>query len=143
MPRSLPLLDSQNTFFWTGGADGRLRFLRCSACGYWLHPPGVICPKCLGRELVPQAVSGRATVKSYTVNYQSWTKVYSGTYVLVIAAFPEQNDLRMTSMLVGVEPEQVFIGQDIEVFFEKDEDVWMPLFRPIAQEGTGNSEGDG
>ena len=42
----LPLLDDENRFFWTSGADGRLRFLRCQACGYYLHPPLPRCPTC-------------------------------------------------------------------------------------------------
>ena len=42
--RILPKLDDGNRFFWTSGADGRLRFLRCQDCGYFIHPPQPICP---------------------------------------------------------------------------------------------------
>jgi uncharacterized OB-fold protein len=37
--RVQPALDDENRFFWTSGEDGRLRFLRCQTCGYYLHPP--------------------------------------------------------------------------------------------------------
>ena len=30
--RPLPMLTESNRFFWTSGADGKLRFLRCTAC---------------------------------------------------------------------------------------------------------------
>ena len=52
--RVLPALDDDNRFFWTSGADGRLRFARCQACGFWLHPPTPYCPSCDGREVAPK-----------------------------------------------------------------------------------------
>ena len=42
--RVLPGLDEPSAFFWTSGADGKLRFLRCAACSYLIHPPAPICP---------------------------------------------------------------------------------------------------
>ena len=50
-PRMFPALDDTNRGFWTGGADGILRLLRCRVCGYWIHPPRPVCPKCWRREL--------------------------------------------------------------------------------------------
>ena len=70
--RVLPALSDENRFFWTSGADGRLRFLRCGGCGYYLHPPSPRCPRCGGAELAPDPVSGRGTVHSFTVNHQPW-----------------------------------------------------------------------
>jgi uncharacterized OB-fold protein len=125
--RVLPLLDDQNRFFWTSGADGRLRFLRCQACGYYLHPPIPRCPECGSREVAPEAVSGRGEVHSVTVNHHPWD---GGTepYVIAIIAFPEQADLRMTSNVVGCPPEDVRIGMPVQVTFEPRDDVWFPLF---------------
>ena len=51
--RILPRITDANEFFWTSGADGHLRFLRCGSCGYWIHPPGPICPVCHSKALVP------------------------------------------------------------------------------------------
>ena len=70
--RLLPRVDQDNEFFWTSGADGRLRFLRCGHCRHYVHPPAPRCPDCLSEELVPEAVSGRGTVVSFTVNDQQW-----------------------------------------------------------------------
>ena len=66
-PRVLPVLDEVTGFFWTSGAAGRLRFLACSTCATLIHPPAPVCPACLGRAAAPVAVSGRATVHSFTV----------------------------------------------------------------------------
>ena len=52
--RVLPRVTTDNEHFWTGGSQGELRFLRCRACGYYIHPPGVLCPKCHSAQVVLQ-----------------------------------------------------------------------------------------
>lgn len=127
--RVQPALDEDNRFFWTSGADGRLRFLRCQACGYYLHPPLPRCPECGSRDVAPEAVSGRGEVYSYTVNHQSWD---GGTepYAIVIVTFPEQEGLRLTSNLVNCPLDDARIGLPVRVAFEQHGLVWFPLFEP-------------
>lgn len=127
--RVQPALDDTNRFFWTSGEDGRLRFLRCATCGYWLHPPGPRCPRCGSRELAPEAVSGRGEVWSYTVNHQSWDGS-PDPYAIVLVALPEQDGLRLTSNLVHCPVESVRIGMPVRVCFEQHDQVWFPLFEP-------------
>lgn len=126
--RLLPRLDADNTFFWTSGADGRLRFLRCRACRTFVHPPAPRCPSCLDGDLVPEAVSGRAVVESYTVNHQQW--IPGGEpYVVAWVSIVEQPDVRLTTNLVGMEPEDLRVGLEVEVVFEEHDGVHLPLFR--------------
>jgi len=128
--RVQPALDDENRFFWTSGRDGRLRFLRCQACGHYLHPPVPRCPACGARDVAPEPVSGRAEVFSYTVNHQPWD---GGTepYVIALVAFPEQDGLRLTTNVVGCPPEGVHIGMPVRVTFEQHGEVWFPLFEPV------------
>ena len=127
--RVQPVLDDGNRFFWTSGEDGRLRFLRCQACGHYLHPPVPRCPECGSRDVAPEAVSGCGEVFSFTVNYQSWD---GGTepYAIVLVTFPEQEGLRLTSNLVHCALDDVRIGLPVRVVFEKHDLVWFPLFEP-------------
>jgi uncharacterized OB-fold protein len=133
--RVLPVLDDENRSFWTSGADGRLRFLRCRGCGYFLHPPVPRCPRCGGRDVAPEPLAGRAEVLSFTVNHHAWD---GGTepYAIVIVGFPEQDDLRLTSNVVGCPPEDVHIGMAVEVAFEHHADVWVPVFVPAEDAGS-------
>ncbi|MGP0030973.1 MAG: Zn-ribbon domain-containing OB-fold protein [Acidimicrobiales bacterium] len=130
--RLLPRLDEDNTFFWTSGADGVLRILRCNACGLYVHPPGPICPRCLSRDLEPRPISGRGRVETFTVNHQQWIPG-SDPYIVAWVSIDEQPGLRLTANLVDVEPEDVGIGMDVEVTFEQSDDVYLPLFRPTAE----------
>lgn len=129
--RVQPALDDENRFFWTSGEDGVLRIARCTACGYWLHPPAPYCPQCGGRDVAPQAVSGRGTVWSFTVNHHSWD---GGTepYAIVLVELVEQRGLRLTSNLVGADPDDVTIGMEVQVHFEARDGIWYPLFTPTG-----------
>jgi len=135
--RLLPRLDEYNRAFWTGGEHGELRMLRCQDCRTWLHPPGPMCPTCHGKRIEAEALSGRATVHTFTVNHQLWIPGFDPPYVIAIVELPEQEGLRLTTDIVGCDPDEVHIGMAVEVFFEHHDDVWIPLFRPAAGESTG------
>ena len=128
--RLLPRLDDSNRHFWTGGEDGKLRLLRCQACGYWIHPPSPRCPQCLSKELDVEAVSGQATLHTFTVNHQAWYPGLDPPYVIAIVELPEQDGLRLTTGIVGCDPDAVEIGMPLQVTFENYEDVWLPFFEP-------------
>lgn len=128
---ALPELTDDNRFFWTSGADGRLRLLRCGACAGWVHPPGPICPACLGRDLAPQPVSGLATVEAVTVNHQAWTPDVAVPQAIARVVLDEHPGLRLTTRIVGCPPAEVAIGRRVRVRFEQHEDVWLPLFEPL------------
>ncbi len=131
VPRLLPSTHELSGFFWTGGADGKLRFWQCSSCAYLIHPPAPVCPKCFGRAAAPAEVSGRATLHSFTVNHQPWDGV-GDVYVIGVVAIDEQPDVRLTTNIVGIEPAYVRIGMPVEVVFEDHDPVFLPLFRPVA-----------
>jgi uncharacterized OB-fold protein len=125
----MPRLDADNRFFWTSGKDGQLRFLRCQACGYYIHPPVPICPECLDRDVAPEVVSGDATLWSYTVNHQPWAPGTEDPFVIGLVEMPEQVGLRLTTNIL-IEPEQVEIGIPLHVVFEDHDPVYVPLFKP-------------
>jgi uncharacterized OB-fold protein len=132
--RVLPAVTPENEHFWRGGAEGELRFLRCGDCSTWIHPPQPICPACLSRSVAPAAVSGRATVLTYTVNHQPWYPNLDPPYVVAIVALPEQDDLRLTTNLVNIAPADVTFDMAVRVVFEEYPDprgnVWLPFFEP-------------
>ena len=133
--RLLPRLSDDNSFFWTSGADGVLRFLRCEDCHFYIHPPGPVCPRCLSRNLAPHAVSGRGKVETFSLNVQQWIPG-SEPYVIAWVSLEEQPSVRLSTNLVDVEADDVRIGMEVAVEFEGVEDVFIPLFRPVAPQGA-------
>ncbi len=128
--RLLPRVDDTNEFFWTAGADGTLRFLRCRQCGYYIHPPSPICPIDLSRDLAPEPVSGRGTVHTFTVNHQAWIPGYDPPYVIALVELEEQEALRLMTNIVECSPDDVYVGMPVEVVFDEHDGVWLPLFKP-------------
>jgi uncharacterized OB-fold protein len=133
-PRILPQLNDLNRAFWTGGAAGELRIQRCTACRRWVHPPVAACPACAGR-LAPEAVSGRGTVFTYTVNHQRFRPEVPPPYVIAIVELAESPDLRIPTNLVGCVPEQVSCGMPVRVVFERHGELHVPLFEPAEEAG--------
>lgn len=129
--RILPALTPENEHFWQGGAEGELRFLHCSACDTFVHPPQPRCPECLGTDLAVRASSGRARLHTYTVNHQPWIPGFDPPYVVAIVTLVEQPDVRLTTNIVGCEEGALQIGMPLRVVFEaREEGVFLPLFEP-------------
>jgi acetyl-CoA acetyltransferase/uncharacterized OB-fold protein len=132
--RLLPELTPATEWFWKGGADGQLRIQGCTDCDTLVHPPAPICPSCRGRAWEPRAVSGRAVVAGYTINAHPWLPGFDPPYVVAVVALEEDPDVRLTTNIVGCEPDEVHIGQEVVVRFEQHEDVWLPLFEPTGED---------
>jgi uncharacterized OB-fold protein len=128
--RPYPELDEANRFFWTSGAEGVLRFLRCGSCRSWLHPPAPYCRACLSQDLAPEPVSGRATVEAYTVNHHPWHPSFPPPYAVAIVSMEEDPGVRLTTNIVGCPAEDVRVGLAVQVTFRQQGPAWLPLFEP-------------
>ena len=116
--------------FWSSGRDGVLRIAECQSCRRRIHPPLPICPTCRARDIELTPVSGRATVVAVSVNHHPWLPDFPPPYVVAIVALAEDDRARLTTNIVGCDPEGVTIGQQVRVVFEQHDDVWIPLFEP-------------
>ncbi|HWW44659.1 MAG TPA: OB-fold domain-containing protein, partial [Acidimicrobiia bacterium] len=130
--RPLPQLTPVNEWFWTSGADGRLRIQGCTDCKTLVHPPTPICPSCRSRSWAPTVVSGRGTVVAFTVNQHQWLPEFQPPYVIANVALAEDPTAHLTTNIVGCDPADVRIGQEVRVHFEQHENVWLPLFEPTG-----------
>jgi uncharacterized OB-fold protein len=130
--RPLPLITNENEFFWTSGADGTLRLQECKACESLIHPPAPVCRYCRSRDMGVRSVSGKATLAGFTVNHRFSPPGLQAPYVVAQVAVAEDPRVRLTTNIVECDPDRLELGQQVEVVFEQAEDVWLPLFRPVA-----------
>ncbi|WP_099038740.1 thiolase C-terminal domain-containing protein [Mycobacterium neglectum] len=137
MTRPLPELSAQNEFFWTAGGDGVLRIQECQDCEALIHPPQPVCRYCRSRNMGVRDVSGRATLSAFTVNHRFGFPDLPPPYVVAQVAVVEDPRVRLTTNIVECDPEELELGQVVEVTFDKIEDVWLPLFRPTIDKQTG------
>jgi uncharacterized protein len=126
--RPVPRLTEENRFFWTSGADGRLRFMRCNDCETFIHPPYAVCRHCLSENVSPQAVPGTGEIYSVTVNYQKWNPELEVPFVIARVAVDGAPGVLLTTNIVGCPAESVDIGDRVRVTFEQQGDIYYPLF---------------
>ena len=79
-------------------------------------------------ESVP--VSGRGTVFTYTVNHQAYNPAVQPPYVIAIVQLEEQEDLRIATNIVNCDPQDVTIGMAVQVRFEQQGGLFVPVFAP-------------
>ena len=132
--RPLPPVTDETEFFWTSGADGTLRLQECTHCSALIHPPQPVCRYCRSHEMSVREVSGRATLSSFTVNHRFSLPGLPAPYVVAQVAIVEDPRVRLTTNIVDCDPDQLEIGQLVEVVFDKHGDVYLPLFRPAAEQ---------
>jgi uncharacterized OB-fold protein len=113
-----PAVTEETDAFWSAAKEGRLVVERCASCGTESFPPRGICPACRARSMVPSEITSRGRVYSYTVNYQRWLPELEVPFALVLVEFPEHPGVRIFGRLRGVDPEQVAIGDEVEIGFE-------------------------
>jgi uncharacterized OB-fold protein len=131
-PRVRPKITTRNAHFWQGGADGILRLSRCQACGTYLHPPSPVCWSCRSMDVAPEAVSGRGVVYAFSINHYQWLPDMDPPYVVAQVDLVEQEGLRIMTNVVGCPVEEVRTGMEVEVTFARNDDVYVPLFRPVV-----------
>jgi uncharacterized protein len=130
--RVLPRLDPENRFFWTSGADGQLRLLRCQECATFIHPPRPICRHCLSESVSPEVVPGTGTVDTFTVNYQPWCPGLEVPYVIARVAIDGAPGVYLTTNIVGCPVEAVQIGDRVRATFEQHGEIYLPLFEKVG-----------
>jgi len=127
--RPKPGISRDTRFFWDGVEAGELRIQRCG-CGALHHPPVVRCPDCGSYELGWVVSSGRGVVYSH-VEVQH-PKVPGFDYPLAVGLIELEEGTRLVSNVVGIAPEKLAVGLEVECFFQEFADgSRLPLFRPV------------
>lgn len=130
--RPRPRLDDDNRAFWTGGAEGKLNFLKCGDCGEFTHPPRLICRHCQSEAMAPVAAAGTGVIDTYTINYQAWIPGLQVPFVIARVVLDGVPGVVLTSNIVNCAVDEVNFGDRVRVLFEEQDGVWYPLFEKVA-----------
>lgn len=86
-------------------------------------------------------VSGKATLSAFTVNHRFGFPDLPPPYVVAQVAIVEDPRVRLTTNIVDCDPDDLKLGQVVEVTFQQLGDgagtVWLPVFTPGADEQSG------
>jgi uncharacterized OB-fold protein len=117
--------------FFAHCAQGVLALQRCTSCGRLRHYPRSHCPFCLAPGYEWQPCTGRGTVYTLTVIRRNENPRFAQRLPYVVAIVELEEDVRMLTSVVGIDPNAVRVGMAVEVVFEAEPDGrTVPRFRP-------------
>lgn len=129
--RPKPRPTELSTPFWDAARKHELQIQRCTSCGKHVFYPRYTCPHCGGRQLEWVRASGRGCVYSYTVARRPTHPAFADGPPLVIAIVELAEGPRMTTNIVGCQPDDVKIGMQVQAAFEDlDDQIALVNFEP-------------
>jgi uncharacterized OB-fold protein len=129
-----PVADHLTAPYWDGCRQHELRLQRCTACGTHRFPPGPVCTSCRSPDARWVASSGRGTVYSWiVVRHPIPAEIYAQDVPYVVALVELDEGVRVPTNIVDCPVDEVVAGMAVEVVFrDAGDDLWLPVFRPIA-----------
>jgi uncharacterized OB-fold protein len=130
----MPVPDAHTQSFWDGIARGELRIQRCQNCKHYIHYPKPICRYCQSRDLAFEAVSGNATLYSWTIAEQPFHPFWVDRvpYTIATVELEEEPGLMFLSQVVDCPEDELRIDMPLEVTFEVlSPELTLPFFRPV------------
>ncbi len=130
-PRPLPQPTPETQHFWDGTKSGELRLQKCGDCGAVYFPPRPVCPECSSKNVGVFTASGKATLHSYVINQRAHP-AFDAPYAIALVKLEEGPVLMSNIVDCDQTPEALVIDMPLEVTFEDNGDIAIPLFRPAG-----------
>ena len=122
--------------------EGKVMAAKCSNCGAMSLPPRPVCTKCYSQNLQWIPLSDTGTLLTYTVIYVA-PKQFETETPYPVGIVRLDKGLQLLGRIRGVEPNQLKIGMELSIDFEKPSNqqqaaqaTWPPwpryYFRPKA-----------
>ncbi len=126
--------------FWDEAEKESLVIQRCQACERFVWFPAAKCPRCGGEALKWTRVSGRGRLFSWALVEKPLFGPYREKvpYLTGLVSLEEDEGVRVVTLLVDCEPEDLEIEMPMQVVFRSlsfessSESVMAPFFRPIS-----------
>ena len=123
---------AHSEFYWTSGADGRLRVHGCRDCSRLHHPPSPVCPYCHSRNVEPTVIAGTGTVAGFTICHKQFMPDPPVPFAFAFVEIDEDPTIRLPGNVVDCELDDLAVGMRVQVSFEANGEWHDPLWTPLA-----------
>lgn len=137
--RPLPTRESDrdwNLFapFWKATKEGKLIVQECTETKKKVWPPRFISPFAPGAKLEWVPINTKGKVYTFNVVYRGFLPYFEEKVPFAMVVVELEDGVRMLGHAVGIDPEEVKIGMEMEAVFEKVNDKitlvnWKPIER--------------
>ena len=133
MPRIEPAPTPLSEPFWEATRADTLKAQRCDSCQMFVWYPRDFCPECLGADLTWVQLQGTGTIYSFNVMRKPGNPMMGDEVPYVVALVDLDEGIRMTTNIVGVDPESVSCDQRVVVDWsvELEDGRKLPTFTPL------------
>lgn len=125
---------------YRGWLAHRLLVNRCEDCGTWHHPPRPLCPSCWSTDVVPTEVSGAGTIHLLVLLHQGppaeGVDYKASPHPVATVELDEQPGLRFTSTVVGTAPDDIRVGDRVQLEWAERGGAPLPVFRVTGKAGA-------
>lgn len=130
LPAPEPPVTPESQRFWDATAEHRLLVPHCGDCDRSFWYPRTRCPLCGSMAVDWRQASGRGVVYSHTI-VRRGGGAYRDAAPYVLAYVELEEGPRVMTNIVGCAPDDVRIGQAVEVeFHDTGAGQALPRFRP-------------
>ncbi len=129
--KPVPAIDAESEPYWTGAHEGRLMIQRCGRTGRCFLYSRRLAP---GQDDIRWIeAKGTGIVYSFTVCHAPAGPAFRDETPYVVACVELDEGARLVSNLATDDLDAVYIGQRVEVFFDRvSEELTIPKFRPAG-----------
>jgi uncharacterized OB-fold protein len=131
--KPIPAPTRETAPYWEGCKRGELLIQRCAECGHYQFFPRMYCSQCISERVAWVRASGRAKVATFTIVRRPVSSAFADDVPYVVALVTLAEGPTMMTNIVGCAPEQVAIGMEVAVTFERrGEEIAIPQFAPAS-----------
>jgi uncharacterized OB-fold protein len=136
LAKPIPVPDVDTQPFWDGCREHALKAQRCRSCGKFRWPPQGFCPHCYSWDHEWVTLSGRGTVRSFSVVFHSAVPAFKDDlpYVVAIVTLDgTDREVDLKTNVIDCPWESVTVGLPVEVVYTEVGAATLPQFRPIGK----------
>lgn len=125
-------IDHDSKHYFRGCLERRLLIARCADCGYYIHFPRRMCPKCWSERVDHVEVSGKGTIYLLAFYHQGRGTAgkFAEPHAAVSVELVEQTRLRITSTIVNCAKQDIRIGLPVTLTWIDFQGAPVPVFEP-------------
>jgi uncharacterized protein len=133
--KPVPNADDVSGPFFEGARRQVLMIQQCTSCSTAQVPGRYVCDECLSDELEWIEASGRGTVFTFVIVHQKYHPAFLDEIPYNVALIELEEGPRLTSNIVGIPNEAIYVGMPVQVTFEDGSgSVPLPKFRAVFNE---------
>lgn len=122
MPKPIPVPDTLSKPFWDAVNERRLVVQTCTMCDRKQYPPEPRCARCGSADSLEwREVKGRGRIHGYCVMHDSRIKMLQEhqPFNIAVIELEEDPEIKFFSHLPGTPPDEVPVGDAVELVFEE------------------------